>query len=94
MHTWNMKLCHLHKIVHMYILGGKLIQTINVRNSRIIDASIRDPYILLRMSNKSIMILRGDMNTKQLSSMQIPSYISVNIYIFFFRFYSGEMKKV
>ncbi|KAI9489620.1 CPSF A subunit region-domain-containing protein [Zychaea mexicana] len=56
--------------------GGKLIQTINVKNSKIVDASIRDPYILLRLSNKNIMILRGDTNTKQLSSMPIPASIS------------------
>ncbi|KAG2221910.1 hypothetical protein INT45_013246, partial [Circinella minor] len=72
----NTRIIQIHRTgVLLLSPGGKLIQTINVKNSKIIDASIRDPYILLRMSNKSIMILRGDMNTKQLSSMQIPSFI-------------------
>ncbi|KAI8145123.1 CPSF A subunit region-domain-containing protein [Fennellomyces sp. T-0311] len=56
--------------------GGKLIQTINFKNSKIVDASIRDPYILLRMSNKTITILRGDTNTKQLSTMSVPAPIN------------------
>ncbi|KAI9321430.1 CPSF A subunit region-domain-containing protein [Dichotomocladium elegans] len=55
--------------------SGKLIQTVHVKHSKIVDASIKDPYVLLKLDSGSIMALRGDSSTKQLSNLQVPPYV-------------------
>lgn len=71
------------RIVQVYSTGvmiltpeGKRIQTIPVKSSnKIVDASIRDPYILLTLENNKILALQGDATTKEVSQIQLPSYV-------------------
>jgi cleavage and polyadenylation specificity factor subunit 1 len=71
-------------IVQVYATGvmiltpeGKRIRTIPIhRGSKIIDASIRDPYIILTLDNNKIVTLQGDPTTKELATMMLPSHIN------------------
>lgn len=71
------------RIVQVYATGvmvltpeGKRLRTIPIRGSKIIDASIRDPYIILTLDNNKILALKGDAETTEISSIQLPSYIN------------------
>lgn len=71
------------RIVQVYATGvmvltpeGKRLRTIPIRGSKIIDASIRDPYIILTLDNNKILALKGDAETAEISSIQLPSYIN------------------
>lgn len=72
------------RIVQVYATGvmvltpeGKRLRTIPIRGSKIIDASIRDPYIILTLDNNKILALKGgDADTTEISSIQLPSYIN------------------
>ncbi|CEP07342.1 hypothetical protein [Parasitella parasitica] len=71
------------RIVQVYATGvmvltpeGKRLRTIPVRGSKIIDASIRDPYIILTLDSNKILALKGDAETAEISSIQLPSYIN------------------
>ncbi|KAI8973376.1 CPSF A subunit region-domain-containing protein [Mycotypha africana] len=55
------------RIVQVYATGvmvltpeGKRLKTIPVRGPKIVDASIQDPYILLKLDNHKILILKGE----------------------------------
>lgn len=70
------------RIVQVYATGvmiltpeGKRIHTIPIRGSKIVDASIRDPYILLTLENNKVLALQGDAVTKNITPIQLPSYI-------------------
>lgn len=71
-------------IVQVYATGvmilspeGKRLRTIPVhRGCKIIDASIRDPYIVLTLDNNKIVTLQGDPTTKELTAMSLPSHIN------------------
>ncbi|KAI9364067.1 CPSF A subunit region-domain-containing protein [Pilaira anomala] len=70
------------RIVQVYATGvmiltpeGKRIHTIPIRGAKIVDASIRDPYILLTLENNKILALQGDAATKDITPIQLPSYI-------------------
>ncbi|KAI9469973.1 MAG: CPSF A subunit region-domain-containing protein [Benjaminiella poitrasii] len=70
------------RIVQIYSTGimiltpeGKRLRTIPIRGSKIIDASIRDPYILLTLDNNKIHVLQGVPETKEVVSVSLPSYI-------------------
>lgn len=71
------------RVVQVYSTGimiftpeGKKTRTIPVR-SRIIDASIRDPYILLLLENNKILVLQGNPDKeKEISSIQLPSTVN------------------
>lgn len=70
------------RIVQVYATGvmiltpeGKRIHTIPIRGAKIVDASIRDPYILLTLENNKILALQGDAVTKDITPIQLPSYI-------------------
>lgn len=58
--------------------NGKLSQTINLKQSIIVDACIQDPYVLLRMDNSSITVLKVDAATRQLASMSLPPHVNVS----------------
>ncbi|KAI8646973.1 CPSF A subunit region-domain-containing protein [Parasitella parasitica] len=71
------------RIVQVYATGvmvltpeGKRIRTIPIRGSKIVDASVRDPYIILTLDNNKILALKGDAETAEISSIQLPSYIN------------------
>ncbi|OAD04850.1 hypothetical protein MUCCIDRAFT_139582 [Mucor lusitanicus CBS 277.49] len=71
------------RIVQVYATGvmvltpeGKRLRTIPIRGSKIIDASIRDPYIILTLDNNKILALKGDAETAEITSIQLPSYIN------------------
>ncbi|KAI8969822.1 CPSF A subunit region-domain-containing protein [Pilobolus umbonatus] len=70
------------RIVQVYSTGvmvltpqGKRIQTVPIRGSKIVDASIRDPYILLTLDSKKILLFQGDTTTKDIIHLQLPSNI-------------------
>lgn len=70
------------RIVQVYSTGvmiltpeGRRKGTIPVR-SKIIDVSIRDPYILLLLDNNKILALQGNPETKEISSIQLPSLVN------------------
>ncbi|CDH59136.1 cleavage and polyadenylation specificity factorsubunit 1 [Lichtheimia corymbifera JMRC:FSU:9682] len=56
--------------------GGKLIQTVHVKQARIVDASISDPYVLLKLENGAIMLFQGDSSSKQLSPITLPPHLT------------------
>ncbi|KAG0172330.1 Cleavage and polyadenylation specificity factor subunit 1 [Apophysomyces sp. BC1034] len=71
------------QIVQVYAHGvmllspeGKLLQTLPVKKSRIVDASIYDPYILLSLEDQTILALQGNPDTRDLSHMQVPSSLN------------------
>ncbi|KAI9004902.1 CPSF A subunit region-domain-containing protein [Phycomyces nitens] len=55
---------------------GKLVQTVPVKESNIIDASIHDPYILLTLENQTILALKGDAESKDIIYVQVPASIT------------------
>lgn len=71
-------------IVQVYATGvmiltpeGKRVRTIPVhRGCKIIDASIRDPYIVLTLDNNKIVTLQGDPTTKEMATMALPLHIN------------------
>ncbi|KAI8378871.1 CPSF A subunit region-domain-containing protein [Choanephora cucurbitarum] len=70
------------RIVQVYATGvmvltpeGKRLSTIPMRGCRIVDASIRDPYILLTLDNHKILALQGDPDSKEVSAISLPSSI-------------------
>ncbi|KAI8067717.1 CPSF A subunit region-domain-containing protein [Gilbertella persicaria] len=70
------------RIVQVYATGvmiltpkGKRLRTIPMRGSKIVDASIRDPYILLTLDNNKIVVLRGDEQQKEVSPISLPSHV-------------------
>ncbi|ORY96617.1 CPSF A subunit region-domain-containing protein [Syncephalastrum racemosum] len=72
--------CDNTRIVQVHTSGvlilsanGKLLQTVNVKQSSIVDASIQDPFVLLKLKNGSIMLLSADPITKQVAAVPIPS---------------------
>ncbi|KAL9551200.1 hypothetical protein MBANPS3_004376 [Mucor bainieri] len=76
-------LFHSTRIVQVYATGvmvltpeGKRLRTIPIRGSKIVDASIRDPYIILTLDNNKILALKGDPETAEVASIQLPSYIN------------------
>lgn len=71
------------RIVQVYATGvmiltpeGKRIHTIPIRGAKIVDASIRDPYILLTLENNKLLALQGDPITKDITPIQLPSYVT------------------
>ncbi|KAI7867053.1 CPSF A subunit region-domain-containing protein [Mucor mucedo] len=71
------------RIVQVYATGvmiltpeGKRIHTIPIRGAKIVDASIRDPYILLTLENNKLLALQGDPVTKDITPIHLPSYVS------------------
>ncbi|RCI03416.1 Cleavage and polyadenylation specificity factor subunit 1, partial [Rhizopus stolonifer] len=70
------------RIVQVYSTGvmvltpeGKRVQTVPIRGAKIIEASIRDPYILLTLDNNKILALQGDASTKDIIHIQLPNHI-------------------
>ncbi|KAI8343824.1 CPSF A subunit region-domain-containing protein [Blakeslea trispora] len=70
------------RIVQVYATGvmvltpeGKRLSTIPMRGCRIVDASIRDPYILLTLDNHKVLALQGDPDTKEVSAVSLPSSV-------------------
>ncbi|KAI8084961.1 CPSF A subunit region-domain-containing protein [Halteromyces radiatus] len=68
----------------LYLLtpGGKRLQSIPVRESRIVEASVHDPYIVLVLENQTIMTLQCDATTKDIIYVPVPSSLNKpkNIY--------------
>ncbi|KAI8337525.1 CPSF A subunit region-domain-containing protein [Chlamydoabsidia padenii] len=68
----------------LYLLDpdGKRLQTIPVKESRIVEASVHDPYVLLVLENKTIMALQCDETSKDIIYLPVPSNINStkNIY--------------
>lgn len=71
------------RIVQVYATGvmiltpeGKRIHTIPIRGAKIVDASIRDPYILLTLENNKLLALQGDPATKDITPIHLPSYVT------------------
>ncbi|KAI8889133.1 hypothetical protein K501DRAFT_239493 [Backusella circina FSU 941] len=54
---------------------GKKVQNFPCKHAKIVDASIQDPYIILTLDNHKMLALQGDPTTKNLISVQLPSYI-------------------
>ncbi|KAL4213346.1 CPSF A subunit region-domain-containing protein [Rhizopus microsporus] len=70
------------RIVQVYATGvmmltpeGKRVQTESIRGAKIIEASIRDPYIILTLDNNKILALQGDASTKDIIRIQLPNHI-------------------
>lgn len=63
-------------------LDGRRLQTIPVKESRIVEASVHDPYIILVLENKTIMALQSDESSKDISKeiiyLPVPSTINVS----------------
>ncbi|KAF7726104.1 Cleavage and polyadenylation specificity factor subunit 1 [Apophysomyces ossiformis] len=60
---------------------GKLIQTIPVKKSKVVDASIHDPYILLSLQDGSMLALQSNPDTRDLTYIQVPSSINHSIQV-------------
>ncbi|KAL0094494.1 CPSF A subunit region-domain-containing protein [Phycomyces blakesleeanus] len=65
---------HSHGVV-LLSPDGKLVQTVPVKDSKIVDASIHDPYILLTLENQTILALKGDAETRDIIYVQVPASI-------------------
>ncbi|KAI9279545.1 CPSF A subunit region-domain-containing protein [Sporodiniella umbellata] len=70
------------RIVQVYSTGvmvltteGRRIQTVPIRGAKIIEASIRDPYILLTLDNNKILALQGSVATRNVVHIQLPSHV-------------------
>lgn len=61
------------------ILDGKRIQSIPVKQSRIIEASVHNPYIILVLESKTIMALQCDESSKDLIYVPVPPTLNVSI---------------
>lgn len=77
--------CDNTRIVQVHTSGvlilsanGRLLQTVNVKQSSIVDASIQDPFVLLKLKNGSIMLLSADPVTKQIAAVPIPPSLGVS----------------
>ncbi|CAO3589394.1 unnamed protein product [Absidia cylindrospora] len=68
----------------LYLLNpdGKRLQNIPVKESRIVEASVHDPYIVLVLENKTIIILQCDDSAETISHVHVPSDLNKpkNIY--------------
>lgn len=61
------------------ILDGKRLQSIPVKQSRIIEASVHNPYIILVLESKTIMALQCDESSKDLIYVPVPPSLNVCI---------------
>ncbi|KAI9307983.1 CPSF A subunit region-domain-containing protein [Cunninghamella echinulata] len=68
----------------LYLLtpDGKRLQSIPVKQSRVIEASVHNPYIILVLESKTIMALQCDESSKDLIYVPVPPSLnkSKNVY--------------